>query len=195
MCTNISTRTVKLQLSERREILPFSFSFSFPFPFLFSFPSLSTNSFFFPLRILFFFLLLSFFSFIFCFSLFFFSHYFFSSFSLSHLFILIFFFLLAFSPLFIFFIIDRLLKEGSFLPLSSCHLSGPQFSFLFLNSFISFYCIINHVVNCKPHIEVHHIALAMCHSLPITMPCVIRHPTLQKTYNSVCLRIQQNFTW
>ena len=80
-------------------------------------------------------------------------------------------------------IIDRLVKGGSFLPLSSCHLCGPQFSFIFFNSFIFFYCIINHVANCEPHIQVHHMALAMCHSLgvpwgiPLAMPYVIRHPT------------------
>ena len=186
--TNVSTRTVELRPSKRQEILHF-----FLFPFLFSFPSLSTNSFFFPLRILFF-LLLSFFSFLFCFSLFF-SHHFSFSFLFSH-------FIFSFG-IFSFFwiIIDRLVKGGSFLPLSSCHLCGPQFSFIFLNSFISFYCFINHVANCEPHIRVHHMDLAMCPSLrvscdiPLTMLCVIQHPTPRKTCNSDCLGIQLNSTW
>ena len=65
--------------------------------------------------------------------------------------------------------------------------------FLFLNSFISFYCIINHVTNYEPHIQVHHIALAMCHSLEV--PCGIRHPTPRKMCNFDCLGIQRNSTW
>ena len=35
--------------------------------------------------------------------------------------------------------------------------------FLFLDSFISFYYIINHVANCESHIQVHHMA---CHVSP-----------------------------
>ena len=65
--------------------------------------------------------------------------------------------------------------------------------FLFLNSFISFYCIINHVTNYEPHIQVHHIALAMCHSLEV--PCGIRHPTPRKMCNFDCLGIRRNSTW
>ena len=75
------------------------------------------------------------------------------------------------------------------------------FLFLFLNSFIAFYCIINHMDYCEPHIQVHHMALAMCHSLwvpcgiPLVMSCVIRHSTPQKTCNSYCLRIRRNLMW
>ena len=139
-CTNLSTQTVELRPSKHWEILPFSFSLSFPF-FFFSF-------------------LLSF--------LFFLSSYT-NSFLFAFLFSLSHFFLLIFSFSFLFFsfwsILDRLVKGGSFLPLSSCHLCGSHFSFLFLNSFIPFYCIILHMANCEPHLQVHHMALAMWHPL------------------------------
>ena len=187
-CTNFSTRTVKLRPSERQKILLFSFSSFFSFSFFF-FVSSSTNSF-------------SFLSFL----LFFipFSHFIFSSFllliSLPFSLLLLsfpffffpfflykfFLFLLAFSPPF-WIIIDRMVKGGSFLPLSSCHMCGPCFSFLISLFLNSLYSIIHHVANCEPHIQVHHMALAMCHSLrvpcgiPLTMSCVIRHPTPRKT--------------
>ena len=67
--------------------------------------------------------------------------------------------------------------------------------------FYFFYCIIQHVANCVPHIQVHHMALSMCHSLGVscgillTMSCVIRHPTPRKTCNSNTLEIQRNLTW
>ena len=198
-CTNFSTRTVELQPSEHQEILLF---FPFPFPFIF----LSFSPFLPFLRTPFSFLyeFFSFFASFFLFFPFFIFSFFFSSFIL-----LIFSFSFISSQFLFsfgifssfFFIIDRLVKGGSFLPFSSCHLCGPQFSFLFLNSIISFCCTINHVANCEPHIQVHHMVLAMCHSLgvpcgiPITMPCVIRHHTPRKTCNSDCLGIRRNLTW
>ena len=160
----------------KSSIFPFSFLISFPFyEFFFSF-----------LYEFFSFLLLSFFFFFSSFLLLIFSF----SFLSSH-------FLFSFGIFSSFWIImDRLVKGGSFLPLSSCHLCGPQFSFFFLNFFISFYCIINHVANCEPHIQAHHMALAMCHSLRVpcgillAMSCIIRHPTPRKTCNFYCLGIR-----
>ena len=61
-------------------------------------------------------------------------------------------------------------KEEISSPFPSSHFVWSSI-FLFLNSFISFYCIINHVATCEPHIQMHHMALAMCHSL--RLPCGI----------------------
>ena len=53
------------------------------------------------------------------------------------------------------------------------------------------------MANCEPHIQVHHMAPAMCYSLgipcgiPLAMPCVIGHPTPRKTCNSSCLKIRR----
>ena len=53
------------------------------------------------------------------------------------------------------------------------------------------------MANCEPHIQVHHMALAMFHSLgvpggiPLTMPCVIRHPMPRKMCNSDCLEFHE----
>ena len=181
-CTNFSTRTVELRPSKHREILPFSsfLSISFFFPFL--------RTRFFPRTV--FFLFLSFF-FPFCFSLFSFSH------LISHHFFSP-SFLLIFSSFWKF-----LLHFGAYLtewsreeasspfPHAICvTLNFPSFFFYF------FHCIIPHVANCEPHLQVHHMALAMCHSLwvpcgiPLTMSCVIRHPTPQKMCNFDCLIIQ-----
>ena len=151
------------------------FFFIFSFPFHFSFIS-SMNSF-------------LFFSF---------SHIFFFSLFSSHI---LFLFLFCFScPLFGS-SLTELVKEGNFLPLSSCHLSPPQIFFLISLFILFLYCIIHHVANYEPHIQVDYMALAMCHSLwvpsgiPLTMPCVIRHATPRKICNSDYLGIRQNSTW
>ena len=130
--------------------LPFSslllyfFAF-FSFPCYFSFIFLLPNELFSFLIFYFIFLIFSF-AFLFLFLIYF------CSFSL-----LLFFFLSFWS------ILDRLVEGGSFLPLSSCYLCAFHFSFLFLNSFIPFYCSILHVANSEPHLQVNHILLAMCH--------------------------------
>ena len=138
------------------------------------------------------------FFFFFCFS---FSHHFFSF----H-FLLIYFspsFLLIFSSFWHFllpfeaYLTKWSREEASFpFPHATCvvHVFPPYF-------FISFSCIIHHVANCESHIQVHHMALSICHPLgvpcgiPLTMPCVIQHPTPRKTCNSDCLEVQRNSMW
>ena len=108
----------------------------------------------------------------------------FFSFPISHLILPSFLLLIPFFSISFLFgsILTELVKGGSFLPLSSCQLCGPCFSSIFPYFFIFIYCIIFHVANCEPHM-----ALSMCHSLgvpcgiPLTTPCVIRHPTPRKT--------------
>ena len=127
VCTNFSTRTVKLRPSEHQEILPFSFSFPFLFSVLFFRFFLSSLYefflFFLCLRILFVLSLFPFLSFLAFLFLNISSHFIFSSF----LFLVLFFsyslFFGIFSPLWG--ILDRMVKGGNFLPLSSCHLCGP----------------------------------------------------------------------
>ena len=125
-CTNFSTQTVELRLSERQEILHFSFFPSFS-------PFLPTNSFLF---------LISFFSFLFAF-LFFFSTNSFSPFLFG---------LFSYPPIEI--AIDRMSKEETSSPFPFCHMPFPCISFLFLYLFYSFiasspmWLIVSHTFKC-----------------------------------------------
>ena len=136
---------------------PFSFSPFLPISFFFS-PFLS----FFPFFLYEIFLFLSFF-----FLLFFFSSFLLIFSSFWH-------FLLPFGSS-----LTEWSREEASSPFPHATCVVLNFPSFFLNSFISFYCIINHVANYEPHIQVHHMALSMCHSLrvpcgiPLTMPCVI----------------------
>ena len=74
------------------------------------------------------------------------------------------------------------------------------FLFLFLNSFISFYCIINHVVNFEPHSSAPHGYFHVSLSWgamwpPLNQAMCYPNPTPQKTCNSNCLVIRRNPTW
>ena len=159
----------------------------FPFPFPFLFLSFSTNSF--PTKFfLFVSLFISFFVFLSFHFLISFSHHFFFSFFSSH-------FLFSFSFSLHFWItMDHSVKGGSFLPLSSCNLCGPHFFFLiFLFLFMTSYPTwlnVSHVIMPPMWLNVSHsfffvdhMAFAKCHSLrmpcgiPLTISCVIRHPT------------------
>ena len=77
-------------------------------------------------------------------------------------------------------LLSVLMPKMAFPPFYLTYYYYYYYYYYFLFLIISFYCIINHVANCEPHIQVHHMALSMCHSLrvpcgiPLAMPCVIR---------------------
>ena len=140
-CTNFSPRTIELRPSESREILPFPFLLSH-FPFfslyaLFSFLFLSSFFFSFLFAFLFFFSLLILFPFHFLLSLCIFSSF------LEHT--------------------THPVKGGNFLPFSSNHLCGHQFSFFFFYFLFPFFMTSSptwlhvshgihfpHMANCEP---------------------------------------------
>ena len=178
-CNNFSTRTVKLRSSERREILPFFFSY---------FLSILRTPFYFFVFFVFFPFLLFFIPF--------------SHFIFSFLLLILFF---SFSLLFWHFLLPfgayltEWSREETSSPFPHATCAVHDFRPYFLISLFPFYCIILHVANYEPHIQVHHMPLAMCHSLgvpcviPLTMPwapCVIRHPIPRKMCNSDCLGIR-----
>ena len=154
-CTKFSTRTVELRPLKRREILYFSFSS----PFL--------RTLFFPTKC---FLFLSLFLFLFS------SHFPIISFSPS--------FLLTFSSFWQFllpfgaYLTEWSREEASYpFPDAICvALNFPSFFFYF------FYFIIPHVANCEPHLQVHHMALAMCHSLGVLCGIPLNHAMCPTPY-------------
>ena len=93
----------------------------------------------------------------------------------------------AFSPLFFGSSLTKWSREETSSPFPHAICVVHVFLHFSFYLFYSFYCIIHHMTNCEAHIQMHHMALVICHSLrvpcgiPLTMPYVIRHPSSRKT--------------
>ena len=185
-CTNFSPRTVKLRLSESREIFHFPFLLS-PFPFF-----LSTNCFPFFL----FSFLLSFFYFRFAFLFFF-----------SFLILFPFHFLLSLC-IFSSFLehTPHPVEGGNFLPFSSNHLCDYQFSILFPFFFIPLYdiiimwLIVSHTFKCTTWLFQVSLSwgamwpplnLAMCHPTTHTSKNVKSRPPQNSTKFDVLVKFRE----